>query len=321
MYFSNHSAHDTPKVVAATKQTTRQKDILSGKRAARNVIAALDEGRVSGMVTEWYKKTAKREQKRLVRDSYHRIEFIVTNHFLEKYLPKRGLVLDAGGGPGTYAIQLAKKGYDLVLLDLTPELLTIARKQIQKANLQGRFKAITEGTISDLSQFPEQTFDAVLCLGGALNHIVDERQRNKAIAELARVTKKNSPIFISVISRLGLMTSILVNTPNEIQDCKHHLEKGDYIPRVLPRPKISGFTAAHWFLPEELTRLCERHGVQVLEIAALEGLSSLHNKEVNRIAKDKRKWSSWIDIMLRTCNHPSIVGSSEHFLVVGRRTR
>jgi hypothetical protein len=59
VYLSNHSAHDTPKVVDATKQTTRQKGILSGNRAARNVIAALDEGRVSGMVREWYKRSAK----------------------------------------------------------------------------------------------------------------------------------------------------------------------------------------------------------------------------------------------------------------------
>jgi hypothetical protein len=141
------------------------------------------------------------------------------------------------------------------------------------------------------------------------------------MAELARVAKKDSPIFISVISRLGLMTSILVNTPDEIQDCKHHLENGNYIPGLVPRSKVSGFTAAHWFLPEELTQLCEKHAVQVLDVAALEGLSSLHNKEVNRIAKDKRRWSVWIDVMLRTCNHPSIVGSSEHFLVVGRRMK
>ena len=273
------------------------------------------------MVRDWYKRTAKRERKRLQRDPYHKIEFIVTSHFLKKHLPKRGTILDAGGGPGTYTVELAKKGYDLVLLDLTPELLTIARKQIQRANLQGHVKMITQGTISDLSQFPEGTFDAVLCLGGALNHVLDRRQRSEAVAELARVTKKHSPIFISVISRLGLMTSLLVNSPDEIQDCKHHLKTGDYVPGIMPRSKVTGFTAAHWFLPEELTRLCERHGVRVLEVAALEGLSSLHDKEVNRIAKDKRKWSAWIDIMLRTCNHPSIVGSSEHFLVVGRRMR
>ena len=281
----------------------------------------MDKELVTGMVTDWYKKTAKREQKRLQRDPYHKIEFIVTSHFLDKYLPKRGTILDAGGGPGTYTVELAKKGYDLVLLDLTPELLTIARKQIQRANVQGHVKKIGQGTISDLSEFPEGTFDAVVCLGGALNHVLGRRQRSKAVAELARVTKRHSPIFISVISRLGLMTSLLVNSPDEIQDCKHHLETGDYAPGIMPRSEVTGFTAAHWFLPEELIRLCERHGMQVVEVAALEGLSSLHDKEVNRIAKDKRKWSAWIDIMLWTCNHPSIVGSSEHFLVVGKRMR
>jgi SAM-dependent methyltransferase len=39
----------------------------------------------------------------------------VTTHFLEICLPKEGLVLDAGGGPGRYTIDLAKRGYDVVL--------------------------------------------------------------------------------------------------------------------------------------------------------------------------------------------------------------
>jgi 2-polyprenyl-3-methyl-5-hydroxy-6-metoxy-1,4-benzoquinol methylase len=41
-------------------------------------------------------------------------------HFLEKHLPKKGLILDAGGGPGRYTIELARSGYDVVLLDLVP---------------------------------------------------------------------------------------------------------------------------------------------------------------------------------------------------------
>lgn len=30
---------------------------------------------------------------------YHKLEFKTTLHFLEKYLPKNGLILDAGGDP------------------------------------------------------------------------------------------------------------------------------------------------------------------------------------------------------------------------------
>jgi 2-polyprenyl-3-methyl-5-hydroxy-6-metoxy-1,4-benzoquinol methylase len=48
-------------------------------------------------------------------------------HFLEKYLPRQGLVLDAGGGPGPYTIELAKRGYDVVLFDLSPKCLELAK--------------------------------------------------------------------------------------------------------------------------------------------------------------------------------------------------
>jgi len=278
-----------------------------------------DDRQIREIVKGWYGKTAKLQQLRLEQDPYHQIEFIVTMHFLEKHLPSTGLILDAGGGPGKYTIELAKKGYDMVLLDLTPKLLNIARKQIAKAKVQSHVKKIVEGSITDLSQFSDQTFDAVLCLGGPLNHILNPASREAAVKELARVAKKDSPIFISVISRLGLLTTILVETPGEIQTCAHHWETGDYVPGVLPRRKVRGFTAAHWFLPEELRDLCTKHGIDGLEMASLEGLSSSHKGETNRLAKKQRDWKVWIDILLQTCSHPSIVGSGEHFLLVGRK--
>jgi 2-polyprenyl-3-methyl-5-hydroxy-6-metoxy-1,4-benzoquinol methylase len=287
-------------------------------RAALRKTSA-DERYVSAKVKEYYREYAKYEKERLRQDPYHSIEFTVTNHFLRKYLPRSGLILDAGGGSGTYTIELAKQGYDIVLVDLTPELLRIAKRRIKKANVESRVKQITEGSITDLS-FSEEAFDAVLCLGGPLNHVLNEGHRGHAVAELVRVARRGSPVFISVISRLGLMRTILVETPDEIQDCKHHLESGDYIPHILPRRQVKGFTAAHWFLPEELRDLCENNGVEILEMAALEGLSSYNRKETNQLAKDTRKWRIWIEVLLRTCNQPSIIGSSEHFLLVGTKT-
>ncbi|RJS89053.1 class I SAM-dependent methyltransferase [Candidatus Bathyarchaeota archaeon] len=242
-------------------------------------------------------------------DPYHELEFMTTMHFLQRYLPRRGLILDAGGGPGRYTIALAKKGYDLVLLDLVPEMLEIARHQIRKAGVGDRVKQIVEGTIED------ETFDAVLCLGGPLCHLLEEERREGAARELIRVAKRGAPIFISVISRLGLLKTILIEFPENIKYCRHHLEVGDYIPGV----HGEGFTAAHWFLPEELRELFERQGIEVLEMVALEGLSSHHREETNRLAGDPEKWRIWLEILLETCNHPSIIGASEHILMVGRK--
>ena len=119
------------------------------------------------------------------RDPYHRLEFDTTMHFFKEYSPKRGLVLDAGGGPGRYTLELAKLGYDVVLLDLTPELLDIARNQFKKAKVTDRVKQVLQSSIDDLSMFGDNTFDAVVCLG-ALSHVTDKEDRERTIDELVR---------------------------------------------------------------------------------------------------------------------------------------
>jgi hypothetical protein len=50
----------------------------------------------------------------------------------------------------------------------------------------------------------------------------------------------------------------------------------------------------------------------------LEGLSH-HEKETNKLYKDQEKWKTWIEILLNTCTHPSIIGSCEHFLIICRK--
>jgi len=271
------------------------------------------------MIKEWYRKTAHIEWKRLKLDAYHQLEFIVTMHFLEKYLPKSGLILDAGGGPGRYTIELAKQGYDMVLLDLVKELLEMAKRKIRREKVENKVKQIVEGSITDLSMFDDETFDGVLCLGGPLSHLLDSKQREMAAKELVRVAKKDAPIFVSVISRLGLLKTLLIEFPEEIKHCRHQLEVGDYIPGVIPSKEATGFTAAHWFLPEELKGLFEKLNVKTLELVGLEGLSSHQKRATNRLYKDKGKWNAWVDIILKTCNHPSIIGTAEHIMYIGKK--
>ena len=72
------------------------------------------------LVKDFYTKKVRDEWRRLVKDAYHRLEFDTTLHYLDKYLPPHGLILDAGGGPGRYTLELAKKGYEVVLLGCNP---------------------------------------------------------------------------------------------------------------------------------------------------------------------------------------------------------
>ncbi len=123
------------------------------------------------LAKELYSQAALEKWKRLVQDPFHRLEFDTTLHFLGMYLPKKGLILDAGGGPGRYSIELGRLGYSVVLLDIAPKNLESARRTIEKAEIQGRIKDVAQGSITDLSQFPDETFDAVISLGGPLSYV------------------------------------------------------------------------------------------------------------------------------------------------------
>lgn len=268
-------------------------------------------------VRSFYSGFAQGEWRRLVKDPYHQLELNTTLHFLEKYLPSHGLVLDAGGGPGRYTIELAKRGYDVVLLDLTPELLAKAKRQISRAKIRDRVKQVVEGSIDNLSMFQDGSFDGVLCLGGPLGHLVDQSQIDAAFDELVRVAKPRAPIFVSVISRLALFRTALVVFPEELGDIP------DVYTRVLETGRYEGghgFTAAHFFLPEELTTLFERKQVEVLEMVGLEGLASGHRRKLNHTARHlPEPWKLWQKIHMATCTHPSVVATSEHFMIIGRK--
>jgi SAM-dependent methyltransferase len=267
------------------------------------------------LVKEYYAENVSSEWHRLVKDAYHRLEFTTTLHYLDKYLPPHGLVLDAGGGPGRYTFELAKKGYDVTLLDAVQPNLDFAKRMVRRHGLQARLKQIIPGSIVDLSPFSDASFDAVMCSGGPLSHILDPQQRKLAITELIRVAKPGAPIFVSVMGRISVLVVILMIAQHEIEmpHFDQILETGDYLGG-------HGFTACHFFLPDEFRQAFTRPDLEILEMAGLEGISSHHNRLLNQLAKDEKRYKIWLEAHLQTCTHPSVVGMSEHMLIVCRKS-
>ncbi len=268
-----------------------------------------------GLVKQYYTDQGVKEWERLSKHAYNRLEFDTTMHFLRKYLPEKGCVLDAGGGPGRYTIELAKLGLDPVLLDLTPEMLRIARHQIKEAKVEDRVKQIIEGSVEELSMFEDNAFDAILCLGGPLNHLVYEERRVKAVDELIRVAKSDAPIFVSVIGRLAVcMNSFVFLWPEmlTVPDAYRTYTTTGYYPGG------SGFAPCHFYLPEELME--EFTGkTHVLEMVGLEGMFSTHEGRYNEVHEMGEYNEILWETHMKTCTHPSIVGISEHFMIICRK--
>jgi ubiquinone/menaquinone biosynthesis C-methylase UbiE len=208
-----------------------------------------------------YSTHASDEWGRLVTDPFHRLEFDETLRLLRKHLPAKGLVLDAGGGPGRYTIELAKKGYEVVLLDLVSENLKLAKRQITRCGLGRKVKGLIEGSVTDLSRFADNSFDAVLCLGGPLSHVHPKSARQQAVAELIRVAKRNAPVFISVMSKYGVMLATPAGWPRELLYKRHYdnlaFNGDDY--------KFRGNAYGHFFTSTELKALVSTRNVKLLD--------------------------------------------------------
>jgi len=99
------------------------------------------------------------------------------------------LILDAGCGPGTYGIMLAKEGNKVVGVEISPEATQVAR---ERANEK---KVIFLPVVGDLERLPfkDNSFDICFC-GWVLHHFPDT---GTAVAELSRVLKPAGKIALA----------------------------------------------------------------------------------------------------------------------------
>jgi ubiquinone/menaquinone biosynthesis C-methylase UbiE len=100
-------------------------------------------------------------------------------------------VLDAGCGSGTKIIQLARRGYRVVGVDLSEKVLEVAAKQVAIAGLQDGVTLRCEDLTS--MAFDDDSFARVLCWG-VLMHVPEV---DKAVAELVRVSRPGAVIVVS----------------------------------------------------------------------------------------------------------------------------
>lgn len=262
-----------------------------------------------------YDQDPEREWSRLVSGTQARLELEITGHTLGRHLPAPpARVLDAGGGPGRYTLDLAGRGYTMTLFDLSPALLDQARRWIAAAEaaVRERIEAVVEGSITDLAEFADDSFDALICLGGPLSHVVDPVDRQRALAEFVRVTRPGAPVFVSVMNRFGAFRSAV-----QWLDCFDQ-----FLP---PFPETGLATVGshraptYFFRPDGFVGELTEAGLTVDRMYGCNGIGAhLQEENLLEILCDARSWSIWRELLLATCDEPSIVGVSNHMLAVAR---
>nr|WP_300094551.1 class I SAM-dependent methyltransferase [Sedimentibacter sp.] len=108
---------------------------------------------------------------------------------------ERGMnVLDIGCGTGNFSIKLAKMGCNVTGIDISDNMLDIARKKAAEENLPIKFLHMD---LNDL-KFKENEFDAVFSM--AAFEFVDDKDAPKALQGMLRVVKEGGQVLIGTIS-------------------------------------------------------------------------------------------------------------------------
>jgi SAM-dependent methyltransferase len=92
-------------------------------------------------------------------------------------------VLDAACGTGMHAIALAQRGYTAAGADLSASMIERARQNAATAGVEARFEAAGFGSLR--KTFGPGTFEAVLCLGNSLPHVLSSTDLAEAIEDFA----------------------------------------------------------------------------------------------------------------------------------------
>lgn len=265
-------------------------------------------------VQDYYDSTAEDEYTRLAPDRplHYQLEFERTIEQISDYLPEEGHILDAGGGAGRYTEWLVDHGYQVTLLDLS-------REQLQKAKENCDTNSVTfcQGSITDLPLKSSQ-FDAVLCTGGPLSHIISDSERKSALREFQRVSKENIPLFVSVMGLLNALRSCVHGLPEFdvspilpklVQDGKYTLERAE----KLDIDDSDDFTECKFFRAKEFRAMLEEAGISVTNLIGLESIT--HGIDGSISEMQEKNIRETVDKLEDT---DTVADMSPHMLAVGR---
>jgi ubiquinone/menaquinone biosynthesis C-methylase UbiE len=248
----------------------------------------------------WWDAKALREEQDLSDEAINRA---LRWREIERHLADGESILTVGGGTGAFSIPLARRGFSVTHVDLSPSMLDVARK---KARHLGTVTFL-EANAVDLSHFADRSFDLVLNMDGAISFCGSGAER--AIREACRVTKRT--LILTVSNRAATIpfwVSASVKVAGELLPAVHAMvARGEWHQEQFPQnPRLSaGMTqdymgALKAFLPDELRAILERSGMRVVRCGGLGTLANLCGEAtIEGVLGDEELLEAFLDL----CEH------------------
>ncbi len=261
-------------------------------------------------VSSFYDENVLREWERMDR---HPIEFGVTLRYMDKYYPKGASILDVGGGPGRYAIHLAKHGHDVTLVDLSENNVKFAKQKAKEEGINIKAKC---ANVLNLNEHVSGTYDVVQCMG-PLYHLLNENDRTTAVNQCLDLLKPSGLFVASFISSYAFLADVVIKYPEVVKEYKNQfLNTGESCCNI-ESEENAGFTDAYFIHPMDIEPFLLSFPLTKQVLAGVEGIPSFNEPQIRQLPRDMIE--DWIDVAYSLSQDKLTWAANQHFLYIGKK--
>lgn len=243
------------------------------------------------------------------RSPYWRFYRELTWRSIKPHLPKDAgaAIADLGCGTGEWGLRCLASGYRVTFVDLSNEMLCRARDRVER-EFPGREAVFLHADVADLSALAEAAFALVVTQGDPLSFTARPAD---AAREIARILRPGGIAIASVDNRCAAYDHYL--EAEDLDGLERLDRKGttEWLARD-PRERFE----THAFLPQELRRLFERAGLEVVDVV---GKTCLDVRRHASLLEDPRAFRRILEVEIACRREPAFLGRAAHLEIVARK--
>lgn len=237
----------------------------------------------------------------------------LTWHYLQKYLPpnKDARLADIGGGDGFWMEKILSMGYfNCAITDISQKMLEHAHQRLNPyitsiSQKRGKLDFI-KADICEMAALSTNSFDYVFSLFDPVSYSLDP---GKAVAELARITKPQSFVVVSLDTKFRRVPELI--EAGQIEAAQYLLESNLSFDFQHPQYNLT------W---EELAEFFQAAGLKVIEmVGAPVFVHQVNPKILQKLEQDPYIRQNLLEMELDYCNEPSLLNNAGHLLFVGQK--
>lgn len=235
------------------------------------------------------------------------VEWLVTRHFIDRYLFPGARILEVGAGTGRYALHYARQGHEVDAVELVQANLDVLHQHTQPGD---RIRAV-QGNALDLSTYPDQSFDRVLVLG-PMYHLFSQEDKLRCLGEAFRVCKRGGMVYVAYC----------LFDPSMIQTAFMRGAYGSLVDMGLLDPQtitpISDPTGIfELYRKPQIDALSRQFDWERLHYVGTDMFAHYMRQQLDEM--DEKLFEQFVRYTLSICENPDLAGVSNHVLDVLHR--